>query len=361
MATAPRHDLFRTVLMVALILLLGTLTLWIMRPFLAALIWGTTIAVATWPIMAALQRRLWKRRSLAVTVMTVALLLVLVVPLLLAITTVVGHADQIGGWLESLQTGDYDVPPAWLAGLPFVGEKLDAAWRDAAANGGLGQRVAPYLGQAARWLIGQLGTVGTTVVQVLLTIAITAVLYAHGEAAARGMLAFGRRVGGERGEGAVRLAGQSIRGVALGVVVTALVQSILGGLGLLVAGVPLAPLLTAVMFLSAVAQIGAVPVLACAVIWLYARDSNGWGTALLVWTVVVGLLDNVLRPVLIKRGVDLPLLLIFAGVIGGLMAFGVVGIFIGPIVLAVTWTLFAAWVRADPAESGDNVGTETTG
>jgi predicted PurR-regulated permease PerM len=349
MTTAPRHDLFRTVLLVAIFVGLGGLTLWVLRPFLPALIWATTIAVATWPLMAALQRRLWNRRALAVTVMTVALLLVLVLPLLATITTVVRNSDQIGGWLESLQTGAYDVPPSWLAGLPLVGERLDAKWRELAASGDLGQRVAPYLAQAARWLIAQMGTVGAAVVQILLAIVMTAVIYMNGETAAAGMLAFARRVGGERAAGAIVLAGQSIRGVALGVVVTALAQSLLGGIGLAIAGVPLVPLLTAVMFLCAVAQIGAVPVMACAVVWLYAHDSSGWGTALLVWTVLVGLMDNVMRPILIKRGVDLPLLLIFSGVVGGLMAFGVVGIFIGPIVLAVTWTLFAAWVRADPA------------
>jgi len=348
MTTAPRQDLFRTVQLVGLIVLLGALSLWVLRPFLPALVWATTIAVATWPLMTRLQRRLWNRRALATTAMTLGLLVVFVVPLLAAITTVVRHTDDIGRWIESLQTGAYDEPPSWVAGLPLVGEQLDAAWREAAADGGLGHRVAPYLGEAARWLIAQLGRAGADVVQVLLTIAITAVLYRHGEKAAGGVLAFARRIGGERGEGAVKLAGQSIRGVALGVVVTALVQSILGGIGLLVAGVPLVPLLTAIMFLAAVAQIGAVPVLACAVVWLYARGATGWGTALLVWTVIVGLLDNVLRPLLIKQGVDLPLLLILAGVIGGLLAFGVVGIFIGPIVLAVSWTLCAAWVRAEP-------------
>lgn len=348
MTTAPRPDLFRTVQLVAIFVGLGAMTLWVLRPFLPALVWATTIAVATWPLMLGLQRRLWKRRGLAVTVMTVALLLVLVLPLLATITAVVGNSDRIGVWVESLQTGAYDEPPSWLAGLPLFGEQLDAKWRELAASGNLGQSVAPYLAEAVRWLIAQMGTVGAAMVQILLAIAMTAVLYVHGETAAAGVLAFARRIGGERAEGAIKLAGQSIRGVALGVVVTALVQSILGGIGLAIAGVPLVPLLTAVMFLCAVAQIGAVPVLACSVIWLYSQDRDGWATALLVWTVLVGLMDNVLRPILIKRGVDLPLLLIFAGVVGGLMAFGVVGIFIGPIVLAVTWTLFKAWVKAEP-------------
>jgi len=345
MTSEPRTDVFRTVLLVALIGGLVVTSLWVLRPFLPALVWATTIVVATWPVMLAVQRRLGKR-WLAVAVMTLALVIVFVVPLLAAIGTIVHHKDDIGAWVESLKTGRYDEPPTWVAGIPLVGETLDEAWRSLAAEGGVGHRIAPEMGTAVRWLIAQLGTAGTVLVQILLTIAITGVLYFNGESAARAILDFARRAGGQRGEDAVRLAGKSIRGVAMGVVVTALVQSILGGIGLVIAGVPLAPLLTAIMFLAAVAQIGAVPVLACAVIWLYVKDSNGWATALLVWTGIVGTLDNVLRPVLIKRGANLPLLLIFAGVVGGLMAFGLVGIFIGPIVLAVTWTLCTAWVAA---------------
>jgi predicted PurR-regulated permease PerM len=153
------------------------------------------------------------------------------------------------------------------------------------------------------------------------------------------------------GERVVRLAGQAIRGVAFGVVLTALVQAIAGGVGLWLAGVPAAALLTAAMFLLAVAQIGAVPILAVAVGWLYWKDANVAATALLVWTVIVGSMDNVLRPLLIKLGADLPLLLIFAGVIGGLLSMGLVGIFVGPVVLAITYTLLVSWVEEGPGAS----------
>jgi predicted PurR-regulated permease PerM len=163
-------------------------------------------------------------------------------------------------------------------------------------------------------------------------------------------LAFAHRIGREEGERAVRLAGAAVRGVALGVIVTALVQSLLAGLGLWVSGVPRPGLLLAIMFVLGVAQLGPVPVLLPAVIWLYWSGSIGWATALLVWTVLVATLDNVLRPVLIRRGVDLPLLLIIPGVIGGLIGFGVVGLFLGPVFLAVTFTLIESWVRNDKAD-----------
>jgi hypothetical protein len=147
------------------------------------------------------------------------------------------------------------------------------------------------------------------------------------------------------GENAIILAGQAIRGVALGVGVTAIVQTVLGGIGLAVAGVPFASLLSAVMLMLCIAQVGPMLVLLPAVGWMYWTGDTGWATFLLVWSLIVGSLDNFLRPMLIKRGADLPLLLIFAGVIGGMLGFGLIGIFVGPVVLAVTYTLMLAWIE----------------
>src|SRR4029077_19299766 len=181
---------------------------------------------------------------------------------------------------------------------------------------------------------------------------ISAVLYATGESAAAMTLPFGARLAGEQGEQAIRLAGQAIYGVALGVVWTALVHAVLGGIGLAVAGVPFAVLLTGVMFITATVQIGGIPIMVCSVAWLYWSGDTTWGTILLVWTLVISPVDNILRPILIKQGADLPLLLIIAGVIGGLLAFGIVGLFVGPVVLAVAYTLFTAWIGEDGAISG---------
>ncbi len=133
--------------------------------------------------------------------------------------------------------------------------------------------------------------------------------------------------------------------VALGVVVTAIVQSLLAGLGLLIAGIPFAAALTAVAFILCIAQVGPILVLAPAVAYVFWSGQTGWGAFLLVWTIVVGSLDNVLRPYLIKKGADLPLVLVFAGVLGGLMTFGLIGIFVGPVVLAVAHTLLEAWAK----------------
>ena len=173
-------------------------------------------------------------------------------------------------------------------------------------------------------------------------------MYVKGERASDALLRFGRRLAGEPGDRVVRLAAQAIRGVALGVVVTALVQAALSGIGLAAAGVPFAALLAAVAFVLYIAQLGPVLVLAPAVAWLYWQGATGAATALLVWTLLVGSLDNVLRPILMTKGGDLPLLLMLAGVIGGLLTFGLIGIFVGPVVLAVSYTLLGAWIGHQP-------------
>ncbi|PYB41837.1 AI-2E family transporter YdiK, partial [Serratia marcescens] len=163
-----------------------------------------------------------------------------------------------------------------------------------------------------------------------------------------GIRHFAVRLGSARGDAAVLLGGQAIRAVALGVVVTALVQSVLGGIGLAVSGIPAATLLTMLIFICCVAQLGPLLVLVPAIIWLYWHGDTTWGTVLLVWSCVVATLDNVLRPVLIRMGADLPLLLILSGVIGGLLAFGMIGLFIGPVVLAVSYRLLTAWMNEAP-------------
>jgi predicted PurR-regulated permease PerM len=350
-----QRDLTRNVLGVIFIAVLIGSSIWVLQPFLGATVWAATIVVATWPVMIGIQKRLWGKRCLAVAVMTVVLLCVLVVPFTAAVSTIVSRADEIVGLAKSLDALKLTPPPEWVGRLPIIGAKAVQVWEKVAAAGiqEFAARAAPYAGGVIKWFVARVGGLGMLLVEFLLTVLLAAIMYAKGESAARGVLRFGRRLAGPRGENSVHLAGQAIRGVALGVVVTALAQSILGGIGLAVAGVPFAPVLTAVMFMLAIAQIGVMPVLGLSTIWLFWSGSAGWGVFLVVCTVVVGTMDNFLRPLLIRRGADLPLLLIFTGVVGGLMAFGLIGLFVGPVVLAVGYTLLVAWVE----EPGQNAAT----
>jgi predicted PurR-regulated permease PerM len=358
-AQPPQRDLVRTTLGVLFIGLLIVASLWILRPFIAALIWATMIVVSTWPVLLWVQARLWGRRSLAVLVMTLLLLLLFVVPLMLAVSTLIDNSDAIVAQAKALANFRMPHPPEWVVGLPFVGAKLAQLWEDAVAAGstGLVARLMPYANDILKWFIAEAGGVGYVFVQFLLTVVLSVVLYSGGEPAALTVRRFARRLAGAQGEAAVTLGGQAIRGVALGVGVTALVQAGLGGIGLAIAGVPFASLLTAAMLLLCIAQIGAMPVLIPAVIWVYWTGETGWGTFLLIWSIVVGTMDNFLRPALIKRGADLPLLLIFAGVIGGLFAFGLLGIFVGPVILAVAYTLLESWIGEGSAPGAVDAGS----
>jgi len=348
------QDVARTTLQ---LLALGALivgSFWILWPFLAAGTWATTIVVASWPLLLRVQSWLGGRRSFAVAAMTIALLLLLVVPLYLAIDTIVANAQQIAEAASKLATLVSSEPPGWVEGLPLVGSRVAERWHELASAGpeGLSAHLAPVARSLVLWFVSQVGSIGMLFVHFLLTVIIAAILFANGETAARGADRFARRLAGPRGENLLRLAGQAVRAVALGVVVTALLQSAFCWIGFVIAGVPFAPILTALVFVLGVAQVGAAPVLIGAVVWVYTTYGAGWGTGFLVWAVFCSTFDNFLRPVLIRHGADLPLLLIFAGVIGGLVAFGVVGLFIGPVVLAVAYTLLVDWVSETPPDAG---------
>jgi predicted PurR-regulated permease PerM len=351
MAEFQRHDLTRVVLMVLFIGALIGASFWVLRPFLGPTIWAVMIVVSTWQAMLVVERMARGRRWVAVSVMTFILFLVLIVPLSVAIGTLVANLADITDWVKYLRDFKLPPPPAWLPEVPFVGTRLSDLWQEVSSEGFevLREKIEPYARALGAWFLAEVGSFGKLFVQFVLTVVAAAILWAYGDDAGGWMLRFGARLGGERGEAAIRLAGMAIRSVARGVIVTALVQTAVGGIGLWIARVPFASVLTALMFLLAVAQIGAALVLIVPVIWLYWSGSPGMGTFLLVVTVIAATLDNFLRPFLIKQGAaELPLLLIFIGVIGGLVSFGLIGIFVGPVVLAVTHTLLNAWVDANP-------------
>ncbi|OPY86598.1 MAG: putative inner membrane protein [Syntrophaceae bacterium PtaU1.Bin231] len=356
--TSPR-ELTRTTLSLLFIGVLIAANVWILKPFLTSFVWAVIIVAATWPVLIRIQTALGGRRGAAVTVMTLALLAIFIAPLIGAVLTVMAIPERVDAMMQSLAAQGLPPIPEWVTGIPFIGAKLAEAWGELASAGreDVAARLAPYAGAIFNWLAERVGGRLMMIVEFLLTVIIAAILYSAGESATDAVLRFARRLAGQRGEDVVVLAGKTIRGVALGVGLTAVVQTALGAIGLAVAGVPGAIVLTAVMFVLCIAQLGPALVLFPAVGWLFWSGQTLWGTLLLIWSIVVVTLDNVLRPVLIKKGADLPLLLIFAGVIGGLLGFGIIGLFIGPVVLAVTYTLLGYWVgdaevqtdRDDPA------------
>ena len=340
-----QKDLVRNILVVSLIGALLAACFWVMRPFMPALIWASMIVIATWPLLLLVEKT-GTGRPPAVMVLRGLLILVFVSPFTLAVGTIVENVPQITALGKQVANLQVPPPPEWVAEIPLVGDTANEFWQKAANTDSAetAKRFTPYIKKFATWLVTQAGSFGVIFVHFLLTLILTSFLYMHGEDAASMIRKIAHRIAEERGENAAILAAKSVRAVAQGVVITALAQSLLAGIGLAVVGVPYASLLTALTFMLTIAQIGAGPVLIPAIIWLFWKGSTGWGIAMLVWSAIVMSMDGFMRPILIRRNANLPLLLIFAGVIGGLIAFGVIGLFIGPVLLAVGYTLMKAWV-----------------
>lgn len=353
------RDITYTILSVLFIGALIVASFWILRPFLISLVWASVIVVATWPAFERLESLLGGRRGLAVAIMAITILLIIVVPVTLAVSTIVGSAGNITAQVRSLSTMALSAPPDWVSGIPLVGSKIAGRWSEFASLNP-DERIAPMLPHVRavlQWFMARAGSVGMTMIYFFMTVIIATILYAKGRIVRKGILIFARRLAGQQGEDVAILAAKAVRGVVLGVVVTALIQAAIGSIGLFITGVPAAALLTAVMLILCLAQLGPLLVLIPSTAWLYWSGHPVWGTTLLVISLIAGSIDNIVRPFLIRKGADLPLLLIFAGVIGGLVAFGIIGLFIGPVILAVTYTLLKVWVAGDT--QGDRAGSGT--
>lgn len=356
MATRP-PDLTRATLAVLSILGLIAVSLVILQPFLAATVWAATLVVATWPLMIRLESALGGRRGLAATAMTLILLFLVVLPLSVAISAIMSNASLLLDLPATVSVARLPPPPGWLFDIPVIGNPAADKWKSLAesSTGEIVQLVRPYVVSVTQWFLEAAGSFAQVLLHLLLTIGIAAVFYVKGEAAAAWCRRFGRRLAGKRGEEVVVLAGQAVRGVALGVVVTALAQTLVTGIALVAAGMPQAGVLTAVALLFCIAQIGPILVILPSIIWMFATDQTMPGIVLIAIGLPAVLMDNVLRPILIRRGADLPLLLILVGVIGGLFAFGILGLFLGPVILAVTYTLLQHWVaETNEEETGDS-------
>nr|WP_024967925.1 AI-2E family transporter YdiK [Pantoea sp. IMH] len=342
-------DLPQIVFSLMFITLLIVASFWVVQPFVLGFAWASMVVIATWPLMIKIQHLLWGRRSLAVLVMALLLILLFIIPVALLVNSLIDTSRPVIAWATS---GHFRLPELlWLNNLPLAGPKLFSAYHNLVEGGGSAMmtKVQPYIGRTSGFLFAQAGHFGRFMLHLGLMLLFSILLYWRGEQVGQGIRHFAFRLASQRGDASVLLAGQAIRAVALGVVVTALVQGVLGGVGLALSGIPYATILTVLMILACLVQLGPLVVLIPAIIWLYWSGDTTWGTVLLIWSCVVGTLDNFLRPALIRMGADLPMILILSGVIGGLVAFGMIGLFIGPVVLAVSYRLLSAWINEVPA------------
>jgi predicted PurR-regulated permease PerM len=343
------RQFFERAIGLALIASLGAACLTITAPFIIPMLWGIILAVSTWPLYRRLRDALHGHRKTAATIMALLLLLVMASPIALLIVSLAENADEIGAMVGGLRNLERPSPPAWLAGLPLVGPAIDAFWREATANvGGLLEQAQPYVAGATGWLLARGADLGLALVEFLVAVVIAGILYVTGESATAILRRFVGRVGNEEQVALLDLAGRTIRGVAIGVIGTAFVQGAIATLGLLVAGAPAPVLLGFAVFMTAVVQLPTAVALLPVAGWLFWSGQTWQAVFLGVWALaVVNTIDNFVRPYLISQGANLPFLLIIVGVVGGLLTWGFIGIFLGATLLAVSYTLFRNWLDDD--------------
>jgi len=329
---------------VGLAILLATACLLILLPFIPLLTWGSIIAVATYSSFLKLQKVLGGRETLAVVVCTLILLAVLIVPAILLGQALVGGIQSVTSHLKD-GSAIIPPPPPTIESWPVIGAPLKSVWGVASRD--LTEAVRMFAPQIKRVLPGLLSAsagIGFTVLQLLLSILLAGVLLANAKVAYEVMCSLASRLFGEKGPEIQQLVGATIRSVTLGILGVALIQTVFAALGFLVVGLPAVGLWTVIFVFAAIVQAG-VLVLIPAVIYVFATASVTKAVIFLVWYIIVGLMDNILKPLLLGRGVAVPVVVVFLGAIGGFVAMGVIGLFVGAIVLSVGYKLSFAWLE----------------
>ena len=343
------RNLLRRVIEISVRLaLVVLLTLWcfqIVRPFIQPIVWGIVIAVAVQPLYRRLEGALQGRSRLAAALLVLATLVLLIVPTVALTANLVETASELSG---NLRGGDLAVPPppAFVADWPLVGDELYAYWQTASQNleSALSQ-IAPQLKAIGLWLVSTGATTGVGILKFLISILIAGALLANGSRAAAAARGIAVRLAGERGDRLSELAGATVQSVTRGILGVAVIQSLLAGVGMLVVGVPAAGLWALLVLLLAVIQLPPLLVLAPVIVYVFSTSSTVVAVVFAVWSVLVGISDTFLKPILMGRGVDVPMLVIFMGAIGGFMLDGIIGLFVGAVVLALGYTLFTAWLE----------------
>ena len=344
-----RPDLTSTWIELAIRLaVLGLLVYWafiLIRPFITIAIWSIVLTVALYPVYDWMVRHMGGRRRLAATLLTLISLLIVIGP---ATWLVLGLVDGIGMLSTRLDFSTLVMPPppeaikAW----PLVGEPIYQFWDLASTN--LREalaRVAPHLKPVGSALFQIATGAGTGMITFFIAIVVAGFLFSPAPWLAETMRSFSRRLAANRGEAFVDLAGATIRTVARGVIGISALQAFFVGIGLMVAGIPGASLLTSAVLILGIVQIGASIVMIPLIIWSWFTMETTSALLFTAYMIPVGLMDNLLKPLVMGRGLNTPMLVILIGVMGGVLSYGITGLFLGPIVLAVIWELLVAWIK----------------
>jgi len=327
--------------------LIGFLFYWtfvLVHPFIPIMVWSVVLTVALYPVFNWLTAALRGRPRLAALLITVAGLLIIVGP---ATWLAVGLVESLPGLTARIERGGLTIPPPWesVKDWPLIGQQAYDYWLLASSNiGGVVSSLLPQLKVVGEFLLGAASKAGAGTLVFLVSVVITGFLFTRGPNLLAATKTLARRVDPEYGETFVSLAGATIRAVSRGVIGISLLQAIIGGVGMSLAGVPFASVLTLGILLLGIVQIGPLVIIVPLAVWGWMELSTAAALAFTVCMAAVYVVEALGKPFVLAHGLTTPTLVIFIGVIGGILEHGIPGLFAGPIVLAVAWEIAKAWI-----------------
>jgi predicted PurR-regulated permease PerM len=318
----------------------------VLSPFVTALLLAVILTYSTWPLYAHLKRFVGGRKNLAAALMMLSASMILIAPFVFVALSLADSASEL---VNAVRNSFADGPPAlpeWITGLPMVGRTIDYYWNNLSSDGGrVLEDLKGLISPARAVLVTGGGVLFAGLLQLGLAVLVAFFLYRDGEAAALKVRRITSRIGGERGRFLLDMAGNTVISVVYGILGTALAQGVVAGIGFLIAGVPGAALLGLATFFLSVVPVGPPLIWLPATVWLFVHGETGWAVFMGLWgLLVISMVDNVLKPMIISRGSHLPFMLVLLGVLGGVFAFGFVGVFLGPTLLAVGYRIVNEWV-----------------
>jgi predicted PurR-regulated permease PerM len=338
-----------------ILIVLAAGCLFVMLPFVSALLWAAVLAFASWPLYRRLLALVGNRRTLAASLMTLALMLVILLPFIVVGATLADHVGQLTAAVRKWIDAGPPAPPEWLHKIPMLGNRAVEYWQSMATDSAKMLAIVKRFVEPASARLLSLGVMlGGGLVQLALSTFIAFFFFRDGVKVAERLSAAVVHIGGDRGTHLLNLAGNTVRGVVYGILGTALVQAVMAGVGFVIAGVPGAGVLTLLTFFLSVVPMGPPLVWIPAAFWLFHQGETGWGIFMVIWGIAVSSIDNFVKPWLISRGSTMPFLLILFGVLGGAIAFGFIGVFLGPTLLAVGYRIVQEWFSRKSAGGAES-------
>jgi len=345
-------NIIETVIKMTVLAVLIVYAFQLIKPFITPVIWGIILAVAVEPLIARMTDKLGGKRTLAATLFVVIIIAALVIPTILLVVSSFDTVQMLNEQIDA-KTLTIPPPPASISEWPAVGEPLYKAWNLASTN--LEAALKQFAPQIKSISVAALGSVGggfAGILLVILSTCISGVFLAKAESCSFFAKNLFKRIGGEQGADMADLSTATIRSVMQGVVGVAVVQAVLSAIGMVLIGVPAAILWTLMVLVCAVSQLPTIIILGPVAAYVFSANETTPAVIFLVWAILVSISDSFLKPMLMGRGVDIPMLVILIGAIGGMMLSGIIGLFVGAVVLAITYTLFMSWMEDNTYEAG---------